>query len=167
MNNLETIIHDKIKINKSNKVKKIVLLFISSILDVIELSILPFYTFRYKELSTSLQIRLCGSVIILNVLPYYYILKLQIFKHQILSLIIIFGCLICTVINEYFFQIINGVFTYWVFTKCLFVYLLRYSLRSTVDIIDKYFLEFESFDPFLLITIEGISSSLITFLFFW
>ena len=50
--------------------------------------------------------------------------------------------------------------------KCLFVYLLRYSLRATVDIIDKFLLEFESFDPFLLIIIEGISSSLITFLFF-
>ena len=68
MNNLDTIIHDKIKINKSNKVKKIILLFISSILDVIELSVLPFYTIKYKELSTSLQIRLYGSVVIVLLL---------------------------------------------------------------------------------------------------
>ena len=59
---------------------------------------------KYLYLSSSIVSRLSGILTISDALFYYYVLRLQIFKHQIFSLIIITIGLIVIIITEFFFK---------------------------------------------------------------
>ena len=51
--------------------------------------------------------RVSGFLTIFDALFYYYVLKLPIFRHQYISLIIIGICLILVIITEFIFQKFN------------------------------------------------------------
>ena len=79
---------------------------------------------------------------------------------------IIINIFIITIASEYVFQNINELFTYVEFTEAIILILIEYYFRSMIDIIDKYLLEIESYDPFLIIIFEGIFGSFLSLLSF-
>ena len=74
-------------------------------------------------------------------------------------------CFIITIASETAFQNINEIFTYSEFTLSLGLIILEYFFLSMMDTIDKYLLEFESVDPFLIIIIEGFIGSILGIIF--
>ena len=152
--------------NKSSKSKIYILLFFASFLDVVEFNISTYYLKKIKNISTSLNSRLYSFLVICNALTYVYILKYKIFRHQKFSLVIIINIFIITIASEYLFQNINELFTYVEFTEAIILILIEYYFRSMIDIIDKYLLEIESYDPFLIIIFEGIFGSFLSLLSF-
>ena len=116
--------------SKTNKLKVSFLLFIATYLDFVEFIITSFYIQNFNFISPSLDSRCYSFLVICNALGYRYLLKFKIFKHQILSLIIIFVCFIITIATEYTFQNINGIFTYGEFTLSLALILLEYFYLS-------------------------------------
>lgn len=152
----------------SKKLYIAILLFMGTFLDFVEFIIYTFYLPKYQNISSSLDSRCYSFLVICNSLHYRYLLKFPIFKHQMLSLIIIFICFLITIATEYIFQIYNEVFTYARFTEVLFLILIEYFSLSIMDTTDKFLLEFEQVDPFILIIFQGLFGSifsLISFIF--
>ena len=151
--------------HKKNKFKIFILLFFAAFLDYIEFAISSFYINKFIFISDSLDNRCYSFLVICNAFAYTYFLKFNIFKHQIFSLIIILVCFIITIASEIVFQNINEIFTYGEFITSLCLIILEYFYLSMMDTIDKYLLEFESVDPFLIIIIEGFIGSIIGIIF--
>ena len=151
---------------KQNKFKIFSLLFMAAFLDFVEFNISSFYVANYMGISYSFNLRLFTFLVICNALSYRCILKFPIHKHQKFALVIIFACFIITIISEYFFQPINIYITYGGFITVICFIFLQYICTSTLDISDKYLMEFESFDAFLIITYEGLFGCIITMLSF-
>ena len=140
---------------QTNKLKVFSLLFLAAFLDFVEYILASFYIIKYTTISSSLDSRCFSFLVICNSLTYKYLLKFKIYKHQKFSLLIIFSCLILTIGSEYGFQKVDVLFTYGDFTIALFLILLEYFFLAMMDTIDKYLLEFENVDPFLIIMTEG------------
>ena len=151
--------------HKTNRYKISLLLFFAAFLDYIEFAISTFYINKFIFISDSLDNRCYSFLVICNAFAYTYFLKFNIFKHQIFSLIIILVCFIITIASETAFQNINEIFTYSEFTLSLGLIILEYFFLSMMDTIDKYLLEFESVDPFLIIIIEGFIGSILGIIF--
>ena len=96
----------------------------------------------------------------------YYILRLQIFKHQIFSLIISGICAIIVIITEFFFQEINIFLTYSNFILVLFLAVLNQILNAFLDTTEKYLFETNYINPFFTLTFEGIFGFFLSFIFF-
>ena len=141
--------------HQTNKVKVFTLLFLATFFDFVEFILTTFYINKYVYISSSLDSRCYSFLVICNSFTYQYLLKFKIFKHQKFSLIIILSCLLLTIASEYGFQIVNTFFTYGDFTIVLLLILVEYFFLAMMDTIDKYLLEFESVDPFLIIMTEG------------
>ena len=77
------------------------------------------------------------------------------------------SCLLLTIASEYGFQIVNTFFTYGDFTIVLLLILVEYFFLAMMDTIDKYLLEFESVDPFLIIMTEGGIGVIFGIIFFF
>ena len=152
---------------KSNKFKVFILLFLASFLDFAEYIITTFYIKKFTYISSTLDSRCYSFLVICNGVAFKYLLRIKIFKHQILSLIIIFICFIITISSEYLFQHVDEIFTYAEFTVALALILVEYFYLAMMDIIDKYLLEFESVDPFLIIMVEGLIGLVFGILFCW
>ena len=152
---------------KSNKFKVFILLFLASFLDFAEYIITTFYIKKFTYISSTLDSRCYSFLVICNGVAFKYLLRIKIFKHQILSLIIIFICFIITISSEYLFQRVDEIFTYAEFTEALALILVEYFYLAMMDIIDKYLLEFESVDPFLIIMVEGLIGLVFGILFCW
>lgn len=152
---------------KSNKFKVFILLFLASFLDFAEYIITTFYIKKFTYISSTLDSRCYSFLVICNGVAFKYLLRIKIFKHQILSLIIIFLCFIITLASEYLFQRVDEIFTYAEFTVALALILVEYFYLAMMDIIDKYLLEFESVDPFLIIMVEGLIGLVFGILFCW
>lgn len=152
---------------KSNKFKVFILLFLASFLDFAEYIITTFYIKKFTYISSTLDSRCYSFLVICNGVAFKYLLRIKIFKHQILSLIIIFICFIITIASEYLFQHVDEIFTYAEFTVALALILVEYFYLAMMDIIDKYLLEFESVDPFLIIMVEGLIGLVFGILFCW
>ena len=152
---------------KSNKLKVFILLFLASFLDFAEYIITTFYIKKFTYISSTLDSRCYSFLVICNGVAFKYLLRIKIFKHQILSLIIIFICFIITIASEYLFQHVDEIFTYAEFTEALALILVEYFYLAMMDIIDKYLLEFESVDPFLIIMVEGLIDLVFGILFCW
>lgn len=111
---------------------------------------------KYVGLSASLNSCLSGISIITASLFYVYILKLPIFRHQKLSLLIIGICLIIILILEFVFQPTNIFLSYWDMTKVLIFTTISQIIDSFNDIIQKYLFEFDFMNPFLVLMYEGL-----------
>ena len=100
-----------------------------------------------------------------SALFFYYLLKLDIFKHQFVSLLIIGICLIIIIICEFIFQDINIFLTYGEFgIKILLIFFVHF-FNSLLDSIEKYIIEFDFMDIFLILCLEGLFGFLITFIY--
>ena len=98
---------------------------------------------------------------------FYYILKFQIFKHQLFSLLIIGGCLIVIIITEFAFQDYSIFIPRGDFILALVFTFLLHFFNSLLDSIEKYLFEYDFLNPFQTLMWEGIFGSIITFIYYF
>ena len=125
---IELIENVDLKMNIPDKNLKIIFLILFiPFFDFIEFTLSIELLSKFFTTSYSLESRLRGILIILDASIYYFLLKLQIFKHQFFSLIIIAICLIITIITEFIFQDINIYLSYCNFTLfMIIIFLIRF-----------------------------------------
>ena len=144
-------------ISPHDKTTKIYLLiFFSSFFDFVEFTLSFSYLVKFYKISGSLKSRLSGILTISSALFFYFLLKLQIFRHQFFSLIIIGICLIIVIITEFIFQEENIFLPYWKFTIALVIIFFIHFFNSLLDSIEKYLFEYNYFNPFKALMWEGI-----------
>ena len=149
------------------KYKIMILLFFASFFDFVQFIITSYIIPKYFNLSMTLRERLCGIYAIISALLFYYILKFQIYKHQIFSLIIIGINLLIVIITEFFFQEINIFLSYRDLIIAIIILMIHYLLNSSLDIIEKYLFELDYYNPFEALMWQGIFGFFITFVYFY
>ena len=104
------LIQEKSEMKREDNFKMIfILLFITSFFDFFQFILSTYYINKIPKISSTLEMRLGGTLIIVSSLLYWYFLKFQLFRHQIFSLIIFGICVLLLIISEYFFQEFNGI----------------------------------------------------------
>ena len=155
---------------KTNDQGGIIFLLIVSIsfLDFIQFLLSSYYLQEFSNKynrSKSLDIRLRSVLIISSALFCGYILKLPILKHQQVSLIIIFICLLTTIITEYYFNNFSRdeiIINYHLY---LFIIIAIHFFNSFKDMIEKYIFEYNYLNPFFVLIFEGMFGDLFTLSF--
>ena len=142
------------------------LIFCITFFDWIQFLIWTVNVPKYLYISSSIVSRLSGILAISCALLCYYTLRLQIFKHQIFSLIISGICAIIVIITEFFFQDINIFLTYADFIVVLFLAFLSQILNAVLDTAEKYLFEINYVNPFFTLMFEGIFGFFLSFIFF-
>ena len=140
---------------RDSRVKIYLLLFLASLFDFIEflISTVSIPTFEY--MSKTLEIRLSSFLTLSSAFFFIYVLKLQIYKHHIFSLLIILACLIIIGISEYFFQYFDDKRTKEDFFQVLLSVLGVHFFNSLLDSVEKYLLEYDFVNPFQTLMFEG------------
>ena len=120
--------------NRPDKTFKIYfLIFMAAYFDFIEFMITTIYISKYYcDASKTLYIRQRCIMTLFTAFFCFYLLKFEIHRHQVLSLLIIFGCLIGIIISEYFFEEIpsNPI----ELTTLIFVIFIDYFFNSLIKI---------------------------------
>ena len=147
------------------KYKIFILLFFSAFFDFVQFITYSYAIPKYFKLSNSLRDRLCGIYAIFSALLFSYVLKFEIYKHQICSIIIIGMGLLIVTITEFFFQEINIFLTYNEFLIILIILIIHYFFNSALDIIEKYLFELDYYNPFEALMWQGIFGFIISFLY--
>ena len=95
------------------------------------------------NLSSSICSRLRGFLTIFDALFYYFILKLNIYRHQFFCLIIIGICLLLVIIFEFIFQEINIFFSYGYLSGVIILSFVDQFLSAMTDSNEKYLFEYD------------------------
>ena len=114
-------------ITLDHKIIIYLLIFFAASFDFIQF-ILSIYMSRFMFISGSLCSRLSGILLISAALYYIYVLKFNILRHQIFSLIVIGACLVIVIITEFIFQEINIFLPYGHFFLALVIIVLTHVL---------------------------------------
>ena len=149
-----------------SQIKICFLLFIASFLDYVGFMIASVFIPKFINISQSIVFRLSCILTITDALLYYYILKLPILRHQFFSLIITSICLIIVIITEYFFQDFNSTLSLKDFSIVLLLNILCEVFGALIDVIEKYLFEYNFFNPFLALGLEGMFGFVLSFLCF-
>ena len=146
-----------------NYFKIVFLIFITAYID--------FAQFLYRgivipklNISTTLIFRLNGLSTIAVAIYYIYILKSSIQKHHKFSLIIIGICLAITLGTEFLFQKIDIFLSIGEFFSALCIILFKHMFAPIVDLLEKYLFEYDYLNPFLLLMLEGLVGTALSFL---
>ena len=150
-----------------NKYKIYLLIFFSSIFDWIQFIIWSTTLPKYLYISGSIVSRLSGILTLSDVLFYCYVLRLEIYRHQKFSLIIITIGLVIVIITEFFFQEINIFLTYSDFIIVLVLTFICEFLGALIDAIEKYLFEYDFVNPFYTLMYEGIYGFFMSFFYFF
>ena len=150
-----------------NNRKILFLIFMSSYFDGFQFLLWNNIIPKYAGLSASLNSRLSGIAIISASVFYVYILRLPIFRHQKLSLLIIGICLFIVIILEFAFQQINIFLSYGDMIEALVFTTICQIIDSFNDIIQKYLFEFDFMSPFLVLMYEGLFGFVMSFFYFF
>ena len=154
---IKLIYNQEIEIKRRDNITKIYfLIFLSAFYDFMEFILSIESGSKFINCSYSLETRLKGILIISDALFYYYILKLQIFRHQIFSLIIISIGLILVISTEFIFQDISLALSYGEFVIYFIIIILIELFNSQLDLIEKYLFEYDYVNPFTSLLYEGI-----------
>ena len=148
------LIQRKNKLNRRDSFPKILLLiFFTSYYDFLEFLLSSFYMPKYPVLSPTADSRFGGGIIILAAIICRYVLGIKILKHQYYSLIIIGICLIIITILEIIYRGIGASFSEFCFG---YLIVLAYLVFVPItDVIEKYLMEFDFVNPFILLTLEA------------
>lgn len=151
----------------SNKIDSQLTIYLYIILiaffDFIEFIIKTSNLLKNLGVSDSLDTRLRSIVTISSALFCYYLLKIPIYKHHKLSLLIITICLVIIIILEYIYLNDNSV----KLTKGFFLIFPDHIFNSFKDIIEKYILEYDYINPFQTLMLEGAFGIIFTCLLFF
>jgi len=123
------------------------------------------YLSKFVILSNTLELRLRGTYTINTALFYYFALRFPIFKHQLFSLILIGICVIFIIITEFIFQEINIFLSYSQLILALVIIFISLFFSALQDSIEKYLIEYNQFNPFLIVMIEGIFNFVFIFIY--
>ena len=148
-----------------NNFKMYALLFLASFVDFIEYVLSSFYIpGRFNDVSISMEWRLKTIIICFSALLCYFSLKFPIFKHQIITIIIILICLLIVIITELlvFTQIDSHSLSY--ILKVIFLMIIDHMFNSGLDVIEKYLLEYDYMNPYLILMMEGLFGFLLSLL---
>ena len=149
-----------------SKLKIYTLLFFASFFDFIEFTLSIYTLQKFVKVSPSLQSRLSGILTISSALFFYYVLKLQIFRHQFFSLLIIGGCLLIIITTEFFFQMYIFVTISEFILSLVFIFFLHF-FNSLLDSIEKYLFEYDYMNPFQTLMWEGIFGSVFSLVYYF
>ena len=153
---IKLIINQEKQMNKiDHPIKIYFLIFLSAFYDFMEFILSIESGSKFINCSYSLESRLKGILILSDALFYYYILRLEIFKHQIFSLIIISICLILVIGTEFIFQDISLALSYGEFVVYFIIIFLIELFNSQLDLIEKYLFEYDYVNPFISLFYEG------------
>ena len=145
-----------------NIFKIFLLLLMASFFDFLEFIMTTYYIPKFNGISKTLEMRTSSILIISSALFFYFLLKLEIFKHQKFSLFIILICLIIIIIIEYFYQIYHQDKNLKEFGFILLLIFLIHFFNSLLDSIEKYLLEYDFLNPFKTLMIEGLFGTIFT-----
>ena len=148
------------------KIKIIFLMFLSAFNDFVQFSITTIEIYKLKMLSYSINHRLYGISTISAFLFHVYALKLPVFKHHKISLLIIGICLIVVIIMEFIFETMKTFVTFIYVLKAVVYIIFSQVLTSCKDSIEKYLFEFDYMNPFVVLMYEGLFGFLLSFLLF-
>ena len=157
------LIRNKENLAIDSKTKIIFLVFIAGFFDFVQF-MMSLYTPQFLYISGSLISRLAGFLTVFNALFYYYVLKLPIFKHQYISLIIIGICLILVIITEFIFQEINIFLSYGQFSMVFLLNFLLQFCNSMLDSVEKYLFEYNHLNSYLCLLLEGLFGFILSFI---
>lgn len=143
------------RLRGTDSVAKIIfIIFTAASFDFVEFLVV-LKTPNIINVSISITDRLRGFMTIISALFYYYILLLPIYRHQLVSLIIIGICLLIVIITEYIFQEINIFISYGRLTYVFAIALLGNFFRAELDSNEKYNFEYNKVNPFYALMLEG------------
>ena len=156
-----------------SSLKIYILTFLISLLDFIEFLIQTYYCPIYlKELGLNsndglytFNTHLTSILALTSFLLYWKIFKSKIYRHQKLSLYIIFIYTIFIIVLDFFFEIFhynNKITEIFIVFGLIFIEHFFYSIY---EIIEKYLFEYNFMNPFQLLMIEGGFGCVIALIF--
>jgi hypothetical protein len=142
----------KDKTKKDGIFKTCVLLLFASYFDFIVSAVRTFYI-KGDELIKSIKSRLrCTHIFLVGILCYFTI-RIELNRHHIFSLIILFICCITIIINEIIYIETNTVRKNY---YPMGLTIASNIARTFLDCTEKYLFEFNEINMFLVIMVEGI-----------
>ena len=131
--------------------------------DFVEFILSTNYIPKFPKSSGSLDMRAGGISTISSALFFHYLLKFPIYRHQVFSLLIIGICFIIIILLEYYYQDINIFINYEDFSLKIFLIILEQFFHSLLDSCEKYVVEYNFINMFLVLSLEGFFGFWITF----
>ena len=147
-----------------SKKKIIFLIFLSALFDDVQFLLSHVMIPSFHILSPSFGPRLNGFSTLFATFFYVYALKLPVFRHHKISLLIIGICLIIIIATEYIFNKSNSFFKYYYLAVGLGYSIVSQILVACKDSLEKYLFEYDFMDPFVVLMYEGIFGYLLSFL---
>ena len=149
-----------------SNIKMILLLFMASYVDFTEYVLSSYYIPKsYTDVSKSLEWRLKSIIICTSAFFSYFFLKFEIFKHQIITIIITLISLLSVIITEIIVYTKEGEYESKYILKVLFLMLVDHIFNSSLDVIEKYLLEYDYMNPYQMLMFEGIFGIILSLLF--
>ena len=139
-----------------NVIKYIFLIFMTGSFDFFEFILSTYYISKFHKISGTLQTRLGGILMVFSSLLYWYLFKFPKFKHQILSIIILGLSIIILIISEFLFQTYDMILTVKNLALVIFFSILSHMCVAFNNTIEKYLIDYNFLNPFLLLTFQGI-----------
>ena len=150
---------------RDSLIKIYFLTFVAAFFDFIEYILWTNIIPKFKHSSNSFDARLGAMMIISSALFYRYVLNFPILGHQFFSLAIMGICLIIIVILEFVFQDVNLSFTYEKFFIKLLLIVWGKLTHSFMYSIDKYVFEYDFFNHFQSLFIQGFFGFVISLIY--
>ena len=145
-----------------DKIKIFFLVFMTAFFDFFEFILSTYYIDKIHKISGSLQVRLGGVLIISSSLLYRFLLNIQMFRHQKFAFTLLALCLILLIISEYFFQEFDGIITSKDLSLAILFSVISYISLTFDDVIEKYLIEFDFLNPFIILFRQGIIGIIFT-----
>jgi hypothetical protein len=144
------------------KIKIFFLVFMTAFFDFFEFILSTYYIDKIHRISGSLQVRLGGVLILSSSLLYRFLLNIPMFKHQKFAFTLLVLCLLILIISEYFFQEFDGIITTKDLSLAIIFSVISYISLTFDDIIEKYLIEFDFLNPFIILFRQGIIGIIFT-----
>ena len=143
------------KMKRTDNIFKIILLiFFSASFDFVEFIIATFYIPKFSVVSPTSEYRFSGIIIIIAALICHFNLRIKILKHQFYSLLIMGVCLIVIIMLEIIYRgkgVSIGDFCFGYMLVIAYLIFVPFT-----DIIEKYLLEFNYANPYLILMAEAV-----------
>ena len=149
-----------------SRTKIIFLILLVTLFDAVEFILVNIYLPRFVNLSPSLYARLYGIATISAFVFYIYALKLPVFRHHKFSLFIISICLLIIIATEFYYQKFDIFLSYEQLGIAITFIAISQILCSCMDSIEKYLLEYDYMNPFIVLMYEGFFGFFISFIVF-
>ena len=151
-----------IKKGADNIIIKIFLIFMTGFFDFFEFILSTYYINKIHKMSTTLQTRFGVVLIVVSSLLSRCLLKIQMFKHHIFSLIFLGVGILLLILSEYLFQVYDLILTVNNLTIGIIFSILSHMSIAFNNTIEKYSIDTNFMNPFLLLTFQGIIGLIFT-----